>query len=401
MKLLNDENGFGRLWLSSLTATQLSSVLDYLAAKGRSQISAEMADLRAAASAPPLFGFLDIGTSVEAEKLWYLTANWLPFIITDWLASDMDVPDYYEIFVKGAGVEPALAHKLAEDVVTPDGAVANFARRAISAITNLPIIHDIQLLQQLGDVAAESAATIIESVGARHNGHDNTYEGILAGQKMLEMKLRAATMVGAYAFEGAIHGKGGAPSLEGGNPFHDASGTVYGLDESGNPYTVGTSIYDAIGLNRQNDEDGNPMEPDIERIAAARDALSKWLDDVHAAKITGMHAYAAAHPEEGGFFGSLWKGIKKAAKGVASFASSVIPGVAPILGAVNAVGGLLSSGSKNPRPRGPALLSAYNAIGGGGRHYSPQTAGMRPSQITVNPDDLIRVVSETLRARLG
>jgi hypothetical protein len=330
IKELNDPHALARVWLSTLTANQLSQVLNYIGASGNGTVRSEMATLRSQAAAPPLLSFMDLGTAIDAEKEWHLAANWLPFMIADWLASDMSVHDYYEVFVKGAGVEPAVAQKIAETVVTPDGSAANFAKRVIQSVLDLPLLKDIDILQKMGEAAAQSAATLVESVGARSNGRDNSWEGVLAGEQMYNMMQRARFTVGSSAFEGFIHGPKGAPRLpEGGDPVEegDIEEGDYGMDERGYPYGLAQAIGDALGVTNTFTETGEPVPPDPARMAAGRAALGMFLDDVQRAKPTGYHAFAMQNPEQGGLFSGLGRKLKRLGKKLGRFVKKTAGGL--------------------------------------------------------------------------
>jgi hypothetical protein len=343
---LQDDHAHARVYLSTLTSHQLDLVLNYVNTASTAVVRDQMATLRSQAAGPPMLAFVDLDASVDSLKLWHLIANFMPYVISDWLASDMGVKDYYEILVKGAGVDPALAQNLAEQIITPDGAVSNFAQRAMNAILDLPIVRDIEMLHKIGDVVAESAASIIASVGIKNAGRDNSYEGVLAGEKLYDMMQRNKFMAGQYAYEGSIHGKGGAPKLESGDPADDGDDEEvgdYGYDEEGEPYNLDSALRDAMGYSNTIDETGDPIAVDPERIAAGRQAISMWLEDVMRASPTGYHRYAATHPEQGGLFSGIGKALKKIGKKALKFVKKAAPGI--IGGLVGGPVGMLAGGA--------------------------------------------------------
>jgi len=403
MKQLTDEHSLARVWLSSFSTNQLNQVLEYTSAVGYGSVRTEMAALRTQSAAPPLLSFMDLGTSVDPCKTWHLLANWLPFVISDWLASDMSVHDYYEVFVKGAGIEPALAQKIAEKVVTPDGPAANFAKRVIQSVLDLPLLKDIELLQKMGEATSQSVAVVLESLGARSNGRDNSWEGVLAGEQMHDMMQRALFTVGGEAYEAYIHGPKGAPQLPpgSGDPMQEEEGDY--AEEQGFPFMSHRLIGDALGMPDGYTETGDPIPLDPSRIAAGRAALGQFLDDVSRATPTSYHTFATNNPEQGGLFSGLGRKLKRLGKKLGRFAKKALKSaisMAPMLAGIPIplpIGDPIPHHSRRSRASAvPILHDMYIRAGSGGPSNTPLAPPVNPSTHKFDSNDFIREVVDHL-----
>lgn len=159
------------------------------------------------------------------------------------------------------------------------------------------------------------------------------------------------------------------------------------------------------------------MPVSTDRMAAGRAAIADWLDDLNVATPTPYHAYAMRRPEEGGLFGSLFSGIKKAAKKAMGFVAPIAKAAMPVTGMMLGgplgalAGGALSKGlsslTSGAHPHAsvsaPALVRAQRPLhslfvqhGGGGARYSPLAAPVRPSYQTFDANTLLAAINQLL-----
>jgi hypothetical protein len=342
-----EKHGDAKVYLSMLTPGQLDEVLEYVNTTNSAQVREDINDLRVFGGSVPLLACMDEGlqnpkgptANISPESKFYLR-NTLALIVSDAILASWDESTYYRLLVRGAGVEPAWAEKIADEIPTPDGAVEAFNREWADALVNAPIISDSGIAKAIVEGASD-AADVLGNLLMTNKGTDTLFEWVLLGEKVQEAKERTAWQGIQYRTEFLEHGRTGFDPAkleqmhEGGNPFdgiddEESGNWRYGYDVAGVPYTLKTSVSDMIGQPRYTDERGNPINPDKEHVEKGRAAYRQFLEDFDYVRPSAYNGYALHKPEEGGIFGSIWKGIKKVGKSIGKFVKGAVKTVVPI-----------------------------------------------------------------------
>lgn len=338
------EHGVAKALLSVFTGHQLSKIQRYIWSKGNASIQ-EMSEVRQMDGIPPAFSVLDLGPKVDGDAIYNVIVA-ITHILSAQLANDANEADYAEVLVEGAGWSDDAADEVAKSIVVHRGAMRRFGHSAMKAIHSLPFLSDPDVVGTAAELGKElTEARIKETLNdPSSTARNNLIEWRRLGAAIRERYLDGDFMAASTAFEYAIHGgparqykQAVEAAVEANNPFETGAPSHvghYGYDVTGQPYSLDTIMADVVGQPMFADETGAPFPVSPERSQYARAMHRQMLRDVSRVRMTPYHEFGVNNPEEGGFFGSIFKGIKKLASPLTSIVGKILPAAGSIVGSV-------------------------------------------------------------------